>query len=88
MKASESTKVPTSLWVESRIIMAKSHLFDKEIGKAIETLKDICFLLPPFPIDELPFIESVISAKPEDDELSMTNKSQNEERSSPNEDER
>lgn len=61
MLASESTKVSTSLWVEARIIMAKSWLFDKNVEKSILTLKEICYLLPPFPIQELRFIDSVVN---------------------------
>ena len=60
LQASEAISVPTSLWVETRIIMSKSLLVTKEVEKAIESLKDICFLLPPFPIDDLTFIENVI----------------------------
>lgn len=70
--ASEAISVPTSLWVETRIIMSKSFIFDKEIEKAIETLKDICFLLPPFPIDDLTFIDNVIIERNNREELEYT----------------
>jgi hypothetical protein len=64
--ASESTTVPTSQWVEARILMAKTYIYNEEIGPAIKILKDICFLLPPFPIEDLIFIEQVLLSKKEE----------------------
>lgn len=62
MELSEHNSVPTSMWVETRILRAKTYLKRSEIEKAISTLKDICYILPPFPgIEELPFIESVLT---------------------------
>lgn len=60
LELSENPSVPTSQWVEARTIRAKSYIFSKEIQKAISTLKEICFILAPFPIDSLPFIDSVL----------------------------
>ncbi|CDW77883.1 ras-2 protein [Stylonychia lemnae] len=65
-QSSESTKIPTSQWVEARFNLSKSYLIGKQVKKAIDTLKEICYLLPPFPIEELPFIDSVLQAKDED----------------------
>ena len=42
------------------------------MDKAIENLKDICFLLPPFPIDDLTFIENVIVQRNNREELEYT----------------
>ena len=53
---SDATEVPTSLWVEARIIFAKQMIFEKEIGKAISILKDICYIIPPYPIDGLSYV--------------------------------
>ena len=61
LQASEAISVPTSLWVETRVILSKSYIFEKDVEKAVETLKDICFLLPPFAIDDLNFIDTVIT---------------------------
>ena len=56
---SDATEVPTGLWVEARIIYAKQMIFDKEIGKAISILKDICYIIPPYPIDGLSYVQYV-----------------------------
>lgn len=60
MEASEHSSVPTSLWVETRILRAKSYIFKQEVEKAISNLKDICYILTPFPLDSLPFIDQVL----------------------------
>ena len=36
-------------------------MLNDDAEKAISTLKDICFILAPFPLDNLQFIESVIA---------------------------
>ncbi len=53
MAKSEHSSVPTSLWVETRIMRAKTHIFNDDVASAINTLKDICYILPPFPIENL-----------------------------------
>ena len=55
----DATEVPTSLWVEARIIYAKQMIFDKEIGHAIRVLKDISFIIPPYPIEGLSYVQNV-----------------------------
>eukprot|EP00347_Sterkiella_histriomuscorum_P002786 403366804 len=70
MKASESTKVPTSLWVLSRMNMSKSYLIDRQIKKSIEVLKEICYILPPFPMCELNFVETVLEHQQDQDSAS------------------
>jgi len=49
--------VPTSLWVESRIICAKQFIFDKEVGNAIQVLREIAYILPPFPVEGLSYLQ-------------------------------
>jgi hypothetical protein len=44
---SDCVEVPTSLWVEARIIYAKQCVFEKDITSAIKVLRDICFIIPP-----------------------------------------
>ena len=56
---SDATEVPTSLWVEARIIFAKQMIFDKEIGNAISILKDIAYIIPPYPIPDLSFVQQM-----------------------------
>ena len=53
---SDATEVPTSLWVAARIIFAKQMIFEKQIGQAISILKDICYILPPYPISGLSYV--------------------------------
>jgi hypothetical protein len=53
IEKSENSSVPTSMWVEARMMMSKTFLLNKEIDKSIQALNDICFILPPFPIDKL-----------------------------------
>ena len=54
---SDCTSVPTSLWVEARVCYAKQLVFERSIKTAIEVLREICFLIPPLPIDDLTFRE-------------------------------
>jgi hypothetical protein len=56
---SDATEVPTSLWVEARIIFAKQMIFEKEIGQAISILKDICYIIPPYHIAGLSYVQSM-----------------------------
>jgi hypothetical protein len=44
---SDSTEVPTSLWVEARTIYSKQMIYDKKLKDAIDILREICFILPP-----------------------------------------
>ena len=44
---SDSTEVPTSLWVEARTVYSKQMIYDKKLKAAIEILREICFILPP-----------------------------------------
>ncbi|TNV73575.1 hypothetical protein FGO68_gene17101 [Halteria grandinella] len=61
MEISENNQIPTSLWVETRILRAKTYILRKDVERAISTLKDICYILTPFPtMTELPFIDSVL----------------------------
>lgn len=46
MKKSENSEVPTSQWVQARIMMSKSFLAERDIENAIRALNDICFILP------------------------------------------
>jgi hypothetical protein len=66
IQASDHQSVPTSLWVEARVIRAKSQILKKEIANAISSLKDICFILAPFPLDALPFIDSILMTNADD----------------------
>jgi hypothetical protein len=52
---SDCVDVPTSLWVESRIIYAKQCVFEKDIKGAIKVLRDICSIIPPLPIKGLSY---------------------------------
>jgi hypothetical protein len=52
---SDCVEVPTSLWVESRIIYAKQCVFEKDISGAIKILRDICFIIPPLGLDNLSY---------------------------------
>ena len=52
---SDCTEVPTSLWVESRICFAKQLVFEKDIKMAIDILRDICCILPPYDMEDLSF---------------------------------
>ena len=56
---SDATEVPTSFWVEARIIFAKQMIFEKEIGQAISILKDICYIIPPYQIAGLSYVQSM-----------------------------
>ena len=56
LKNSENASVPTNKWVEVRILAAKTYLIRNQVYEAISTLRDVCFLLPPFPVDSLEFI--------------------------------
>mmetsp|Transcript_7731 Transcript_7731/g.9294 ORF Transcript_7731/g.9294 Transcript_7731/m.9294 type:complete len:166 (+) Transcript_7731:1400-1897(+) len=56
LQYSDATEVPTSLWVEARIVYAKQMIFEKEIGHAIRVLKDICYIIPPYPIEGLSYV--------------------------------
>jgi hypothetical protein len=47
---SNCAEVPTSLWVEARTCYAKQMVFEKDVAKAISTLKEIINILPPLPI--------------------------------------
>ena len=53
MKKSENNQVPTSQWVQTRIMMSKSFLAERDIQNAIRALNDICFILPSLPIPDL-----------------------------------
>ena len=55
----DAAEVPTSLWVEARIIYAKQMIFDKEIGHAIRILKDISYIIPPYPIEGLSYVQTL-----------------------------
>ena len=48
--------MPTSLWVDAKVCYAKQMVFEKDIEKAIEILREICLLIPPMPIEDLSFI--------------------------------
>jgi hypothetical protein len=39
---------------------AKSYIFNDDAERAINILKDICYILPPFPIENLQFIDAVL----------------------------
>jgi len=39
---------------------AKTYIFNDDVAKAINTLKDICYILPPFPIENLEYIDMVL----------------------------
>lgn len=67
LEASEHSSVPTSMWVDTRIMRAKSYIFKNDIAKAISTLKDICFILSPFPVESLPYIDSILLNASSDD---------------------
>ena len=54
---SDCTEVPTSLWVEARTIYAKQMIFEKDVGEAIAILKDICFVIPPYQIPGLSYVQ-------------------------------
>jgi len=34
-------------------------IFDKEIGQAIRVLKDICYIIPPYPIEGLSYVQTI-----------------------------
>ena len=59
---SDATEVPTSLWVEARIIFAKQMVFEKQIGQAISILKDICYIIPPYGIEGLSYVSYIENA--------------------------
>ena len=52
---SDCVEVPTSLWVEARIIYAKQMVFEKDVTKAILVLRDISMIIPPLPVEGLSF---------------------------------
>jgi len=60
VKAANSPIVPTDLWIEVHDIRFKSLLMKGDskdiIEEAINTLKKICFILPPLPVDGLWYI--------------------------------
>ena len=60
---SDCTYVPTSLWVDARICLAKQFVFEKNITQATQILREICFLIPPLPIDGLSFSTQQYSKK-------------------------
>jgi hypothetical protein len=62
LEASDHPSVPTSLWVETRIIRAKTFIFNDDVAKAISTLKEICYILPPFPLENIEFIHSILTS--------------------------
>lgn len=64
MKKSENNQVPTSQWVQTRIMMSKSFLAERDIQNAIRALNDICFILPSLPIHDLQYIETVLKDQP------------------------
>ena len=54
---SDCTEIPTSLWVDARVCFAKQLVMDRDIAKAIDILRDLCYILPPFPIEDLSYIQ-------------------------------
>ena len=54
---SDSTEVPTSLWVEARIIYAKQMIFMRDVESAVGILREICYILPPFEVAGLSFVD-------------------------------
>ena len=56
---SDCTEVPTSLWVEARTIYAKQMIFEKDVGEAIAILKDICYIIPPYQIAGLSYVQEL-----------------------------
>ena len=61
---SDATEVPTSLWVEARIIYAKQMIFEKQIDQAISILKDICYIIPPYQIEGLSYVQTIETTEP------------------------
>jgi hypothetical protein len=59
-KCENTREVPTSLWVETRIIRSKTLLLGKNVEEAINVLREICYILPPFPIADLSFVNEAI----------------------------
>jgi hypothetical protein len=59
LRYSDSTEVPTSLWVKARFIYSKQMMFEKEVGKAIDILKDICNIIPPYPVKGLSYVQEM-----------------------------
>ena len=66
---SDATEVPTSLWVEARIIFAKQMIFEKDVGNAISILKDIAYIIPPYPIPGLSFVQQMTEEEEDSDML-------------------
>lgn len=56
---SDCTEVPTGLWVEARIIYAKQMIFEKDVGAAVNILKDITCIIPPYQIEGLSYVQEV-----------------------------
>ena len=63
LKCSENTReVPTSSWISVRKLRSKSLLKNHKINDAIIILREICYILPPFPfISDLTFINEAIN---------------------------
>lgn len=57
---SSCTEISTNMWVETRCMMAKSYLCVNKVRKAIDILHEICYILPPFPLTGLKYIEQVL----------------------------
>jgi len=62
----DGTEIPTSLWVQARLIFAKQMIFEKDVGAAISILKDICYIIPPYHIDGLSFVQTAEEEKSSD----------------------
>ena len=56
LRYSDCTEVPTSLWVKARFIYSKQMMFEKEVANAVDILKDICNIIPPYPVKGLSYV--------------------------------
>lgn len=61
IKAADSSSVPTDQWIEAHDLRFKSLLMKGNskdiIEEAVNTLKKICYILPPLPVDGLWYIQ-------------------------------
>lgn len=60
---SDCVEVPTSLWVESRIVFAKQCVLEKDISLAVRILLEICYITPPMDIEGLSYKQVTVYNK-------------------------
>lgn len=62
------------MWIESLIVHADTLVLHGKVEEAIQTLKKICYILPPLPIPKLSFITKELKSNLEVGTVGMNEK--------------